>query len=207
MKCGWSKDNKGDISSISYDSCPTCPTWTRFADPIDKLPKEFMPRIGGVLYRTPMDYVSLACKPGRLVVRIVYKILKPSSTSGLKSRRLMKPAEAFSGTLATNVSPARRCELDVPDYTARPVTGPKPRSEIDAALRAKEVNCRQAVDFYAFGDFKEGGWYSDTYTMDWSGCEGLLKPTTSKYNPARVWVNHDEEHPGFLVATFEVREA
>lgn len=158
---------------------------------------------GGAFFRSPPGFVSLACRPGRLVVRAVYKILKTSPGGSFQATTMLNSGDL--GTQGSNATPVRRCELSVAGFTPGPVTGPTPKSEVDAALKqAKEVNCKEVG---SFPDFKEGGWYSDTFYMDWSGCEGVLKAGTKNYEPARPWITNDPGRPGFLLAKFEVQEA
>lgn len=204
LKCGWD-DDETDKSGFSTDLCDMCGriwgNWIREKD----IPREFEPFDCCADYRSPRGWISLACRPGRLVVRIVYKVLKPASgpLGGLTSVTLLNPGEL--GSQGANPTKVRRCSLEIPGHKPGPVTGPTPKSEVDAALKqAKEANCKETA---SFGDFKEGGWYSDTFFMDWTGCEGVLKADTKKYVPARPWITNNPGRPGFLLAKFEVQEA
>jgi hypothetical protein len=204
MKCGWAS-KKGDASGASSNSCPLCGTiWGNWIEQ-SEFPQQFRPMGSGSYYLSPPGYVSLACRPGRLVVRAVYKILKPSDITPKDKpyAGTILNAGGELGTAAGKATDVRRCELELGKFDAAPVKGETSKSELDAALKsAKEVNCKNIREFPGF---KEGQWYSDTYYMEWSGCEGVLKATS--YSPTRPWITHNPGRPGFLLAKFEVQEA
>lgn len=140
------------------------------------------------------------------MVRAVYKILQPALTAKGKpySDIILKDGGQM-GTTASKATGVKRCDLDLGKYEVAPVKSETSKSELDAALKsAKEVNCNNVGEFPAF---KEGQWYSDTYYMDWSGCEGVLKAGTTRYSPTRPYITNNPGRPAFLLAKFEVQEA
>jgi hypothetical protein len=129
------------------------------------------------------------------------------------------------GTLASNASPVRRCQLQLPQFTNRP--DPQGGSyayanttiaEVEAALRSSEVNCRPLIT----GQNREGGeragfppdswyagtrWFSDTMTFNFAGCPGVHKPG-AEYEPTipYLYAPQKESEFKYFVAKFEVQE-
>jgi hypothetical protein len=204
MKCGWASQ-KGDVSGSSTNPCPLCGTvWGNWIKQ-SELPQQFEPMGDGSYYLSPAGYVSLACRPGRLVVRAVYKVLKPSDSQSKDKSYLgvILNEGGYMGTGASKATNVRRCDLGLAKFEAAPVKGETSKSEVDAALKsAKEVNCK---DVGEFPGFKEDQWYSDTYYMDWAGCAAVLKATS--YSPTKPWITHNPGRPGLLLAKLEVQEA
>lgn len=158
-------------------------------------------------YKSPR-FVSLACRPGKLLVRAVFKMLTVPSSG--KVGGILNPAGEL-GALGSNASPVRRCDLELPPHEkpsslsssekGKSEKSETAKSEIDAALRSKEVNCKPMSDFV---DLKVGQWYSDIATFDYSGCEGV-KQKGAKYTPTMPFITRNPG-PGFLLAKFEVQE-
>jgi hypothetical protein len=140
----------------------------------------------------PRTWVSLACRPGKLVVRVVFKMTDVPA-DGLVGTILNRGIAV--GTLGSNPSPVTRCDLQLPPFTAGDA-----KSETAAALKSTEVNCRSKSDA-----LKANSWYSDTLTFDWAGCPGVSKPG-AKYTPTVPYLIHNPG-VGFIVAKFEVQEA
>ena len=74
--------------------------------------------------RQPADsWVSLACRPGKLVVRVVYKFTDLDLPGGYQNNTsysvgaVLDP-EVTLGTLGSNASPVTRCNLQLPPFTA-----------------------------------------------------------------------------------------
>jgi hypothetical protein len=151
--------------------------------------------------------VSLHALITKLLVRAVYKMLTVPS-----SGKVGVIHNGQLGALGSNGSPVRRCDLELPSYEksssstssekGKSETSETSKSEIEAALRSKEVNCKPASDFL---DLKVGQWYSETATFDFSGCEGV-QMKGAKYTPTMPYITHNPG-PGFLLAKFEVQEA
>lgn len=143
------------------------------------------------------QYVSLACRPGKLVVRAVWKLLK----------------KRVSGTVGDLLghSGVSRCQLELRSCsTQNPAyAGKTSKDEVAAALASKEVNCQSVYDgnYPEASWYKEGGWFSDTYTFDFSGCAGL----TSRDKPPAYYIPNmptiNVYGPAMLIAKFEVQEA
>lgn len=137
-----------DEEEAATTSCLHCGSQYRFLpDP----PAE----LGGhdSYYQIGVKILSLTCK-GHVLVRSVFKMHEGGNIS-------------YAGTNCTNAGMDRdaiRCELHLP------ATG---GSEVDRALKAKEVKCWQC------GRCSEGKgcpnqygvWYSDTYTTVAQGCD------------------------------------
>lgn len=86
------------------------------------------------------------------------------------------------GTLASNPSEVTRCELQLPSYTAHDF-----KSEVDAALRSKEVNCKAEE----CSTQKVGQWYSDTGYLNWAGFDALVGNKSAKYHPTVPYIIHN----------------
>jgi hypothetical protein len=137
-----------------------------------------------------------------LVTRVVYKML----TEGydgliLSNRHISPPAPGKPDLPSSYVSPVRRCKLQLPPHDKRAANGATSKSEVDAALRSKEVDCTYKDDF---GKLKAGQWYSDTFTFDFGGCSAVTKAKAT-YDPVIPYVTHNSG-PSFLLAKFEVQE-
>jgi hypothetical protein len=162
--------------------------------------------------------VSLACRPGMLVTRVVYKMLTEGydgvilGTGGIPSYAEVK-GKYMEYEPSSYVSPVRRCKLQLPPHDKRAAKDATSKSEVDAALRSKEVDCKHA---YMFGKLKAGQWYSDTATFDFGGCSTVTKAAEKGRNQHWANYNADYDHavpsvvhnPGvaFLLAKFEVQE-
>lgn len=171
----------------------------------NKLPYTFEPRAGrGDMFRH-WRHVSLACRPGRLLVRAVFKLVtKPEDDTWSNVVLTIGSKEDAWGTLGGKPNPITRCALELPRFDAAAAQGQTSKSEIDAALRSKEVNCKPSSDF---GDLKVGSWYSDTFQFDFEGCDGLNKPGVITYTPTTHSIVSNPRRPGLLLAKFEVQEA
>lgn len=150
----------------------------------------------GPFHRVPAErWVSLACRPGRLVVRVVFKVTEvPEGWDGVG--RVLTINNVL-GTLASNPSDITRCELQLPSHKADDF-----KSEVEAALRSNEVNCRAAKG----STEKVGQWYSDTGYLDWEGCDAVEGKKVAKYEPTVPYIIRNPG-PGFIVAKFEVQVA
>jgi hypothetical protein len=170
------------------------------------LPYKFQPRGAGNVFRT-YRHISLACRPGKLLVRAVYKILTSTDKwpVGRNDVLNMGLQDSGWGTLGSEPTENHRCELELPNFEASPVKGETSKSEIEAALRSKEVNCK--LDNDVFGNHSPGKWYSDTRYAEYGGCEGLFKPGVTKYIPTTAYIVSNQWRPGLLLAKFEVQEA
>jgi hypothetical protein len=92
--------------------------------------------------------------------------------------------------------------LQLPPHDKRAANGATSKSEVDAALRSKEVDCKHGQ---AFGKLKQGQWYSDTVTFDFAGCSAVTKAKATAYYPVVPAVLRNPG-PSFLLAKFEVQE-
>lgn len=93
------------------------------------LPSTFRSFSGAFKRNPPENWVSLACRPGRLVVRVVFKVTEVvKDWQGVAIVLVLKNE---LGTLASNPSDITRCELQLPSYKAGDF-----KSEVDAALRS-----------------------------------------------------------------------
>jgi hypothetical protein len=101
------------------------------------------------------------------------------------------------GSLASNPTNITRCELQLPSYKADDF-----KSEVDAALRSKEVNCKPKRDSAQ----KVGEWCSDTGYLTWGGCDALVNKKAAQYRPTVPYIINNPG-PSFIVAKFEVQEA
>jgi hypothetical protein len=127
------------------------------------------------------EHVSLACRPGKLLVRAVYKVFALPSNGKISTVLNLREL----GFLGSNPSPVRRCDLELPPFTPTPAAEQAARddvwdSEKEAAVRSKELNCKDAT---GFTNLQVGRWYSDTATFDFAGCEGLKKPERGTAQP------------------------
>jgi hypothetical protein len=160
------------------------------------------------LRRVSTDYVSLACRPGKLLVRAVYKVFALPSSGKVGPLLNLGGDRDELGFLGSNPSPVRRCDLELPPFTPTPAAEQAARgdvwdSEKDAAVRSKELNCKEAT---GFTNLQVGRWYSDTATFDFAGCEGLKKPG-ARYGPTRPYALHwVYSGVDFTVIKFEVQE-
>lgn len=126
MKCGWDRHNNGDKSGLSNQPCDICGfRWTFW---IEGNPKEYEPANGsGGSTSSPIGFVSLACRPGRLVIRMVHKILKPSNCGGPQIRPYQMLDQGDLDGPQYKATPIKRCSLDVPNHMAGPITVPPHR--------------------------------------------------------------------------------
>lgn len=157
----------------------------------------------GVWYGVLTDeYVSLACRPGKLLVRAVYKVFALPSNGKISTVLNLREL----GFLGSNPSPVRRCDLELPPFTPTPAAeaarGDVWDSEKEAAVRSKELNCKEAT---GFTNLQVGRWYSDTATFDFAGCEGLKKPG-ARYGPTMPYVSYRWPGLDIKVVKFEVQE-
>ncbi|WIA19069.1 hypothetical protein OEZ85_003724 [Tetradesmus obliquus] len=203
LRCGWATQEE-QSATISNSACPFCGTIWGGEIEQSKLPYTFE-AFSGSYYRSPR-IVSLACRPGALVTRVVYKMLTVPKDGYdgpiLGTHGLGDAIPGKNGTYTfTYVSPVRRCDLQLPTHDTKAAKGQTSKSEADAALRSKEVNCQGSEDF---GQLKPGRWYSDTLTFDFSGCSPVTKPK-AQYWPIMPYVVRNPG-PSFLLAKFEVKE-
>jgi hypothetical protein len=124
--------------------------------------------------------ISLGCRPGKLRVRTVFRVLPDS----VGCTRLVTPEEA-TGSLASSVSAVTRCQLTLP-------SGDAPADAAAAAGAAVEGNCTTCSSCAECEVMQEVDvWYSDTATLQWEGCDGVLHKGVKAYAPtiAAVVVN------------------
>lgn len=196
LSCGWATEDELAKTSRTCNLCGTI--WT---GEVKTLPYVFEPFNGYASSRSPR-FVSLACRPGKLLVRAVFKMLTVQNDDvGV----VLNLGWGSMNTLGSNESSVRRCDLELPPHekAASPKDTRKSdtsTSEIEAALRSKEVNCKRASAF----PVKVGQWYSDTATFDYSGCKGVEQK--GEYKPTMPYIVRNPG-PGFLLAKFEVQEA
>mgnify|MGYP001807282531 CR=1 FL=1 len=195
LSCGWAtKDEVNNTSS----ACNLC--GNAWCGPVTTLPTVFEPFPAGYSNCRAPGFVSLACRPGRLLVRAVFKML--TAPIGRQVGGILgAPLEG-----SDNASSVRRCDLELPPHQKSPSSSDKrksetSKSEIEAALRSKEVNCKPTSDFAVM---KIGQWYSDTVTFDYPGCKGVEQK--GEYKPTMPYILRNPER-GFLLAKFEVQEA
>jgi hypothetical protein len=154
------------------------------------------------------------CDPGKLLVRVVWMLVKMPTGSDVGAVLALQ-----GGTLASNAAPVRRCQLQLPQFENQP--DPKGGlnykfanttiAEFEAAQKSKEVNCRTLdsssgfppKSWYAAGT----RWLSDTMTFDFAGCEGVHKPG-AEYHPTIPYLVVPQKETGFeyFVPKFEVQE-
>lgn len=193
LQCGWASQSEQDATLGSQ--CLYC--GTLFQVPPKQLPATLTSHPSYNQYSTQV--MSLACK-GRVVVRSVFKITKQppvaktatlQGTDCTNSRLVyIEDTSAAEGGAA---SPIVRCELQLPSGSG---------SEVERALRAKEVNCH-VCDYCSTGagcPSKAGVWYSDSFTTQAAGCGFDPK---KGYTAHRVGININP-NTEVLLAKFEV---
>lgn len=189
QSCGWApqgSDAEGSTKKSPY-SLLGGTMWSGWLKQ-SELPYTFESFEGSYHCQPGESWVPLACRPGRLLVRVVFKLTELPK-SGLVGA-VLNPGGVL-GTLGSNPSDVTRCDLQLPSHKAG-----DSKSEVEAALRSKEVNCK--TDYDALKD-------SDTVWFDFAGCDGVSKPG-AKYSPTIPYITRNPG-PGFIVAKFEVQEA
>eukprot|EP00878_Enallax_costatus_P042724 GHUV01050179.1.p1 GENE.GHUV01050179.1~~GHUV01050179.1.p1 ORF type:complete len:229 (+),score=22.99 GHUV01050179.1:82-768(+) len=181
-KCGWASQEEQD--NTTEHQCPWCGTlWA--AEP-KHFPKTF--EQGNVYYQYLGKIVSLACRPGIIQVRTVFKLLPSNEGCTLLG--------AKTGTVARNVTVVKRCTLQLPPYSAD--------QEVAAALKARELHCVPCIDCTECPLNAINKWYSDTFTAVYDGCR-VFAQGVAEYEPFKACVLFN---PGnkFVIAGFEVKE-
>jgi hypothetical protein len=160
--CGWA--NEQEEAATGAKQCPLC--GTTFIPVNNTLPSTL--ETSRSYYQIGQKVVSLACK-GRVVARSVFKFTQQPTVS--------KEDVQFNGWAGTDCtysrlldvtsrgrSPVVRCELQLPSGGA---------SEVDRALRAKEVKCWKCggCNEGSGCPAKTGVWYSDSATFTAQGCD------------------------------------
>lgn len=139
--------------------------------------------------------VSLACKPGRLQVKTVFKILP---NNGDACTRLM-PENAL-GTVGKSPSKVKRCELALPAKTSASA-----EAATAVSSKVKTVKCKEYTNCLDLADMQtEGKWYSDTYTVLFDGCNAVNKQADYMPMMPGVLVNPGSK---FEIAAFTVSQA
>jgi hypothetical protein len=111
--------------------------------------------------------VSLACKPGRLTVRTVFKFLPGSEGCS----RLLLDADTL-GSFGRSASPLNRCQLRLTGPAATAANGTD-AAAVQAALAAPDNSCQACARCDSCPQ-EIGVWYSDTASFDYDGCAGLV---------------------------------
>lgn len=153
----------------------------------------------------PIQVISLACK-GHVAVRTVFKFISAIPVDFIKANNKtgrLQGADCTPSRLGYiddtpiteggDASAIVRCELQLPVGSG---------SEVDRALRSKEVNCRlcgKCPD--GFGcPAKPGVWYSDSYMTKAAGCD--FDPSKGYYAHRVGMIINPETK--VLLAKFEV---
>jgi hypothetical protein len=124
----------------------------------------------------------------------IFKLLPDS----IGCTRLVIPEEA-TGSLASSISAVTRCKLVMP-------TGDAP-ADAAAAVKAAEGNCTTCSSCAQCQQMLQASvWYSDSVTLQWEGCDGVLAAGGKKYEPtiAALVVNAGNK---WELAGFKVEQA
>ncbi|KAG1669270.1 hypothetical protein FOA52_003308 [Chlamydomonas sp. UWO 241] len=148
--------------------------------------------------------VSLGRRPGK-VVRTVFKALSATDDcwkngyrldSGRGGRYMMREPTAV-----------QRCELQLPPHEPANATEVADETEIAAALRSTEVNCKPCTRLCDdCPEAVEGRWCSDTFFTTFGGCDAVAMQEGERYEPMTPTI-YMNENAKFLLAKFEVQEA
>lgn len=122
-------------------------------------------------YQYAGSVVSLNCRPGKVVVRAVFK---PTAQRDNACVRLLPAA---GGNVAHAVSEVTRCQLELPPH------GGSVEEELAAAVRSKEVNCKPCTSCASCPHTALDRWYSDTFTASFEGCAALARNPGGGYQP------------------------
>eukprot|EP00775_Hariotina_reticulata_P006222 gene6222-6459_t len=158
--CGWV--TKQEEAATLANQCVSC--GTAYMDAYDTLPSTL--ETSASMYQIGQKVVSLACK-GRVVTRSVFKFTQQPAVTKEDAQR-----SGWAGTDCTYSrlfevpspgTPVVRCELQLPSSGG---------SEVDRALKAKEVKCWKCDGCGRGGGCpaKTGVWYSDSATFTTQGC-------------------------------------
>jgi hypothetical protein len=213
--CGWA--SKEEIG-MTVKTCATCGTF--YGSPVArKIPfvHDRCTGCGGSEIMAP-EYVSLACRPGKLVVRAVWKLLEMPQ-NGRRPGSVIR-YDGDTDHAASNVEKnIRRCQLDLaPHRPGGAVVSQSEvtQSEVDVALTSKEINCEYIVNGHERSPgkmpekewYSVGKWYSDSFHFSFGGCAAVSKPGAT-YRPALsdFILNPREVGPKLLLAKFDVQEA
>lgn len=210
LKCGWASQ---DELSNTATGCYTCGTRVGGTLQMSKLPwfKEYCPGCGGSQTQV-LQMVSLACRPGKLLVRVVWKIIQKSTD--VRGTGVIIDVE--KNALGDNQGAMRRCQLELRSFSTQNPTyaGKTSKDEVAAALASKEVNCKTIGQGSNPPNtwYTEGGWYSDTLTFDYAGCAGLTQNDRRTGKPPATYIPtmpyiYIGGSTSYLVAKFEVQEA
>jgi len=125
--------------------------------------------------------LSLACKPGRLTVRTVFKYLPGSQGCS----RLLLDSDTLGsyGSAATTIT---RCQLRITPESAAAANGTDAAAAAIAAT-APDAACQVCTRCDSCPQ-EAGVWYSDTATFAYSGCAGVKAQPNEPYVPTKPGV-------------------
>lgn len=198
LKCGWATEAELLATAHTCETCNPKDEWcgNKWGGRIGADLPWLMDHFKGykcVMYPAQWpEFVSLACRPGKLVVRAVWKLLE--FPDNMEIGEILKPHTRSSDS---NIGVLRRCALHgvgqqshVPFQGWARVRGRNDnfflngttQREIDAALKAPELTCVNPVfgiggkdkNWPAWQWYQVGAWYSDTFTFDFGGCDAVL---------------------------------
>ncbi|KAG1661459.1 hypothetical protein FOA52_006822 [Chlamydomonas sp. UWO 241] len=200
--CGWAGEE--EWSQTEQGNCWLCGTvWYGFGPGVP------LPTVVDLTSTNYYQYagqaVSLGCRPGKVVVRIVHKPLVTQDGCS-SSYRLVSDGLGRNEQMMRGATPVQRCELQLPPHTPADETEVADETEIEAALSSTEVNCKPCVACDDCPGAVEGAWYSDTFYATFHGCDAVAKLKGEPYEPfmPSVAINAGAK---FLLAKFEVQEA